>query len=62
VDRLFSESPGWQALLRFGAIIEEWPEPGALSSLHALAGVSLVHFLFIDNIYFLHGPVCDRYQ
>lgn len=48
-----AESPGWRALLRFRAIVADWPEPGALNSLHALASVSLTEFLFIDNVYYL---------
>lgn len=48
-----AESPGWRALLRFGAIIADWPEPGTFNSLHALASVPLAAFLFVDNIYYL---------
>jgi hypothetical protein len=48
-----AESPGWHALLRFGAIIAVWPEPCDVRSLHALARVSLADFLFVDNIYYL---------
>lgn len=48
-----TESPGWRALLRFGAIIADWPEPDKFNSLQALASVSLADFLFVDNIYYL---------
>jgi len=48
-----AESPGWHALLRFGAAISEWPGSGPFGSLHALANVSLTDFLFVDNIYYL---------
>ena len=63
-ERLFRESPdqtedwepaspGWRALLRFGAIVSEWPQTGALGTPAALAKLPLGDFLFVDNVYHL---------